>query len=45
MIDMEYFNVDYFDVFSGFDLNRYKEMITQTNLEGGFASLDAEHNE
>ena len=28
-----------------FDLEGYRKLITQTDIQGGFASLDAEHNE
>lgn len=28
-----------------FDLEGYKEMITQTDIGGGFASFDIEHDE
>ena len=28
-----------------FDLEGYKELITQTDIGGGFASLDTEHHE
>ena len=33
---MDYFNVDCFDVFSGFDLEAYKEVTKPVNFMGGF---------